>query len=147
MLIVQETRTQGRESNWTSTAPMWLQVKLHWTLKHSRKRSFFGGRTSSYFVPQLIYEFSFWIHHFVISALMCKFMTRVGLSLQWFQTEALRPIQGMDTGIQWIPSPGLKSIRLRKEGDKKQTSWTSTKLTSDWISTAQDNKYKVWHIS
>ncbi len=45
------------------------------------------------------------------------------------------------------PQPWSKKHSLKKGGGKKQTSWTSTKFTSDWNSTAQDNKYKLWHIS
>lgn len=140
MIVVQETRTQGRDSNRTSTAPMWLQVKLHRTLKHTKGRGPLSvGEASSCLVLQLINESTSWIQYFVVSELMCKFMTWVGLS----RTEALWPTQGMDTGTQWNPSPCLKGF-IYERRERKQTSWTSTKFTSNWISTALDNVYKHW---
>lgn len=102
----------------TPTAPMWLQVKLHWTLKTFCP---FWGGTTSYFVLQLIYGFSFWIHHFVISDLMCKFLTWACLSLQRFQMKAL------GHGYTMNPQPPSKK-HLVKGGGGKQTSLTSTKV-------------------
>lgn len=134
MIVVQETRTQGRDCNRTSTAPMWLQVKLHWTLKHTKGRGpFLVEGTSSCLVPQLINEFSSWIQYFVVSVLMCKFMTWVGVS----QTKGLRPTRGMDTGTQWNPSPCLKGFIYERRGKSKLPellpSSQATELAQHWI--------------
>lgn len=50
---------------------------------------------------------------------MCKYVARVGLSLQLIQTNALRPIRGMTTGTVNL-SLRLQSSHLRKE-EKKQS--------------------------
>lgn len=112
-----ETGTPGRDSKNTYRPHV---ATSETTLNPQNLLSFLGG-TTSYFVLQLIYGFSFWIHHFVISDLMCKFLTWACLSLQRFQMKAL------GHGYTMNPQPPSKK-HLVKGGGGKQTSLTSTKV-------------------
>lgn len=81
----------GRQEHWadgneTSTAPVWLQVKLHWILKliKGKRSCFFFPWANSLFVHQLIFEFSLWIHKF------CDFRAVVQIhDLGWYKSTVI----------------------------------------------------------